>query len=84
MVIYSGGYGAQTNVCGKKRQEEEIESKSGMLDDRSKHVVERADEKRQQTSKSCVCRSRSLLIIRAQSLCYTNKSSVSTARPVSI
>lgn len=38
--------------------------------------MERAEEKQQQTSNSWVCRSRSLLIIRALSLSYTHNTSI--------
>lgn len=62
----------------ERRQRERVVCRLG---DSNDHVVGRADEK-QQTSKSWVCRSRSLLIIRAQSLSYIHKS-VSTAWPAS-
>lgn len=76
VVIYSGCEGADTKVfffssfCRRHKKRRQRERKRGMPSG-PQDVVERADEKQQRTSKSRVCRSRSLLIIRAQSLSNT-------------
>lgn len=75
-VIYSGGSSDGADAKGGRDTNEETERKSGVPSGRQGTARRQrgADEKRWQASKSRVCRSRSPLIIRAQSLSYTHKS----------